>query len=67
MPIERRFYTPKEISILYSLHLQSVYSMIAAGIIPAVRLGRAICCDLKALERRLEPQVKGQAAGRGQK
>lgn len=67
MPIERRFYTPKEISVLYSLHLQSVYAMISAGIIPAVRLGRAIRCDLKALEGRLEAQVKQQAAGRGQK
>jgi len=63
MPIERRFYTPKEISVLFSLHVQSIYSMIAAGIIPAVRIGRAIRCDLKAFET----QLKGEAAGRGRR
>ena len=63
MPIERRFYTPKEISVLCSLHLQTVYSMIARGIIPAVRIGRAIRCDFKVFEE----QLKGQAGGRGQK
>jgi excisionase family DNA binding protein len=67
MSIERRFCTPKEISVLYSLHLQSVYSMIAAGIIPAVRLGRAIRCDLKALEAQLKAQAQGQAVSRGRR
>ena len=60
MPIERRFYTPKEISVLYSLHLQSVYSMIARGIIPAVRIGRSVRVDIQALQAGLEARVRGQ-------
>jgi excisionase family DNA binding protein len=62
---ERRWITVNECAELLSLHPMSVRKIIARGKIPAVRIGRTVRVDLRALEAQLEEQVKGQAAGWG--
>ncbi len=37
---DRRAYTPEEVARMLGLHLNSVYAMLKAGDIPAVRVGR---------------------------
>ena len=63
----RRWISVNECAELLSLHPISVRKIIARGKIPAVRIGRTVRVDLRALEAQLEAQVKGQAAGWGQK
>ena len=54
----RRYISVRECAEYLSLHLQTVYSLIARGRIPAVRVGRAVRVDLRKLEAELEAQVK---------
>ena len=65
--MERRWITVNECAELLSLHPMSVRKIIARGKIPAVRIGRTVRVDLRALEAQLEAQVKGQAAERGRR
>jgi len=53
-----RYISPKATAELCSLHLQTVYSMIARGIIPACRIGRAVRVDREALLAQLDKQTK---------
>jgi excisionase family DNA binding protein len=64
---ERRWIRVNETAEILGLHPMSVRKMIARGEIPAVRIGRMIRVDLRALEERLEAQVRGQVTGWGQK
>jgi len=48
----RRWITVQEAAKYTHLHRFTVRDMIARGIIPAVRLGRAVRVDLQALEKR---------------
>jgi len=57
----RRWISPKETSEYLSIHLQTVYSLISRGIIPATRIGRSVRVDLKALEEALETIKRGGA------
>jgi excisionase family DNA binding protein len=52
----RRYYSVLEICEIYGLHRQTVYSMIARGLIPSIRIGRAVRVDLRELDRRLKAQ-----------
>jgi excisionase family DNA binding protein len=45
----RRWITVQEAAEYIDLHLWTVRKMIARGLIPAVRLGRAVRVDLRAL------------------
>ena len=47
----RRWITVQETAEYTHLHPLTVREMIASGIIPAVRLGRAVRVDLRALEK----------------
>jgi excisionase family DNA binding protein len=63
----RRWITVQEAAKYTHLHLLTVRDMIARGIIPAVRLGRAVRVDLRALEKRDAarlPAAKFKAGGR---
>jgi len=51
-----KYISPKATAELCSLHLQTVYSMIARGIIPACRIGRAVRVDREALLAGLDAQ-----------
>jgi excisionase family DNA binding protein len=53
----RRYISVRECAEFLSLHLKTVYSLIARGKIPAVRVGRAVRVDLRRLEAQLEAQV----------
>jgi len=64
---KRRWISVNECAELLSLHPMSVRKIIARGKIPAVRIGRTVRVDLRALEAQLEAQVKGQAAERGRR
>jgi excisionase family DNA binding protein len=59
-----KYISPKATADLCSLHVQTVYSMIARGIIPACRIGRAVRVDREALLAGLEAQ-KGVPDTRG--
>ena len=54
----RRYISVRECAEYLSLHLQTVYSYIAQGKIPAVRVGRAVRVDLRRLEAQLDAQVR---------
>lgn len=56
----RRWISPKEASKYLSLHLMTIYQLIYADKLPAVRIGRSVRVDLKALEAMLEAQVESR-------
>lgn len=58
----RRWITPRETAEYLDCHLMTVYAWIDSGRIPAVRIGRSVRIDLRALEADLERQVSGQPA-----
>ena len=51
-----KYISQKATAELCSLHVQTVYSMIARGIIPACRIGKAVRVDREALLAGLEAQ-----------
>ena len=51
-----KYISPKATAELCSLHVQTVYQMIARGIIPACRIGRAVRIDREALLAGFEAQ-----------
>jgi excisionase family DNA binding protein len=59
---ERRWFSVKEISEFLGVSIKGCYDMIAAGKIPAARVGRLVRVDLRALEADLEAQVQGVPA-----
>jgi len=56
----KRWITPKQAAEYLSLHLISVYRLMAKGVIPSVRIGRSVRVDLKALDELLEKQIRGK-------
>ena len=54
----RRWITCRECAEYLRLHEHGVRKMIDRGAIPAVRVGRAVRIDFKALERQLEEQLR---------
>ena len=65
--MERRWITVRETAELLSVHSMSVRKWIDTGKIKAIRIGRSVRVDLRALETQLEAQAQGQAAGRGRR
>ena len=65
--MERRWITVRETAELLSVHSMSVRKWIDAGKIKAVRIGRSVRVDLRALETQLETQAQGQAVSRGRR
>jgi excisionase family DNA binding protein len=61
---ERRWLKISETAELLGLSVKGAYEMAAAGKIPAVRLGRTVRVDRKALEAQLEAQISGAAKAR---
>ena len=55
---DRRTYTPEEVARLLGLHLNSVYSMLKNGSLPAVRAGRRWLIS----KRRFEAWLDGEGS-----
>jgi excisionase family DNA binding protein len=55
---EKRWISPRECAGYLSLHLISVYRLIAKKQIPAAKIGRAVRIDVKALEEKLTSQIE---------
>ena len=53
----RRWISPRETAEYLDCHLQTVYAWIDSGKLPAVRIGRSVRVDLRALEAEFERQV----------
>ncbi|TFH37618.1 MAG: helix-turn-helix domain-containing protein [Anaerolineales bacterium] len=58
MPFPKRWISVKECAAFLSLNKMTVYSLIYAHKIKAVRIGRSVRVDLRSLEADLEKQVK---------
>lgn len=61
--IERRWISPKSASLYLGVHLQTVYTWIDNGRIPAAKLGRSVRVDRRSLDKMLEERLNG-ALGR---
>jgi len=55
--MQKRWITPLECSSYLSLHIQTIYTKIAKGEIPAARIGGSIRIDRKKLDEQLENQI----------
>jgi len=53
----RRWISPREAAEYLGCHIQTCYSWIYEGRIPAARIGRSVRVDLRALEAQLEQQI----------
>jgi len=60
--VERRFITVRKTAELLSVHSMSVRKWIDAGKIKAIRIGRSVRVDLRALEEQFNKQQ--EAGGR---
>ena len=56
---DRRTYTPEEVARLLGIHLNSVYSMLKMGSLPAVRAGRRWLISKKRFEVWLDGEDSG--------
>ena len=61
---KRRWISVRETAERLSVHEMTVRDWVNRGLVPAVRIGRSVRVDLRALEAQFDKQ---QAAGRGQK
>jgi len=55
--MQKRWITVLECSSYLSLHIQTIYTKISKGEIPAVHVGGAIRIDKKKLDEQLENQI----------
>ena len=56
----RRWISPLEASKYLDCHLMTIYGWIDSGKIPAVKIGRTVRVDFRALENGLARQINGR-------
>jgi excisionase family DNA binding protein len=61
---KRRWISPSETAALLGMHIQSIYVLIARGVIPAARVGRKVLVDRHLLEKELEQQAQDVSRAR---
>jgi excisionase family DNA binding protein len=56
--MEKRWISPKQAAEFLSLHQKTIYSLISRGEIPAAKIGGSVRVDLRALEAKMEEQLR---------
>ena len=61
---EERLLRPDEVAVKWNVSRSKVYALLAAGVLPSVRIGHSVRIPAQALERWIEDQTRSLRHGK---